>query len=78
MRTKGSEEHLGLRNRKQWVNGIKLYNTEYHGFYSLPNITIAFTSRIRITGHAACMKKMRNVHNVSAENPKGKRPHGRH
>jgi hypothetical protein len=31
---------------------------------------------MRLARHAACMMEVRNVYNISVQNPEGKRPHG--
>jgi hypothetical protein len=46
---------------------------EVHNLYSSPNIIRMITSRIKWTGHVACVGK-RNAYKILVGNPKGKRP----
>jgi hypothetical protein len=56
----------------------RLHNEELHNFYSLPNIIrIIKPTRIRWTGHVACMGEKRNAYRVLVGKSEGKRPSGR-
>jgi hypothetical protein len=51
---------------------------EFHNLYTTPNIIrVTKSSRIRLTGHVACMVEMRKAYKILVGKPEGKRPHGR-
>jgi len=54
----------------------KLHNEELDVLYSSPNSVRVIKSRIRWTGHVACMGEKRGVYRVLAGKPKGKRLYG--
>jgi len=50
----------------------RLHNEELNNLHTLPNIIRVINSRrMRLTGHIACMGKMRNALNFSMENLRG-------
>jgi hypothetical protein len=55
----------------------KLYNEQLNDLYCLPNIVRARKSRMRWTGHVACMWQRRGLYRLLVGN-QGKRPLGRH
>jgi hypothetical protein len=56
----------------------KLYNEEFHNFYSSPSrIRIITSRRMRRAGHMARMGEKRNVYRLLVGKPEGKSPLGR-
>jgi hypothetical protein len=52
-------------------------NEELDDPYSSPNIWVIKLTRMRCTGHVACMEERRGIYRVLVGKPKGKRPLGR-
>ena len=53
-------------------------NKELYGLYSLPNICVIKSRRMRWAGHVAHMGERRGVYRVLVGKPKGSKPFGRH
>jgi hypothetical protein len=69
---------LDARKRKEQRGKRKLHNEELHNFYSSPSISGMIMSRMILAGNVERMGVRRNAYRVSAGNPEGKKPLGRH
>jgi hypothetical protein len=64
--------------REEVAGGWKrLHNEELHNLYASPNIIMVMKSRrIRLAGHVAHMREMRNAYRILFKKLEGKRPLG--
>ena len=65
---------MGLKRDEVTGEWRKLYNEELRDLYCSSNIAQVIKSRMRWTGHVACMVERRGIYRVVVGKPEGKRP----